>query len=150
LSPDIINNLSDTHPWLVLIVDKNLLLAGKIKYYSNQPLLGRGIKIYMLIYSWNVNGLRAVVKKGFGDFLKKESPDILCLQETKISHVAREKVEFDFPDYEEYLNAADRPGYSGTATLIKSGLAKNIKTKNKLPWDDEGRVQIFELLFSKR
>jgi hypothetical protein len=100
LSPDIINNLSDTHPWLVLIVDKNLLLAGKIKYYSNQPLLGRGIKIYMLIYSWNVNGLRAVVKKGFGDFLKKESPDILCLQETKISHVAREKVEFDFPDYE--------------------------------------------------
>jgi len=69
----------------------------------------------------------------------------LCLQETKISHSAREKVEFDFPGYEEYLNAAERPGYSGTATLIKSDLAKKIKQLPQLLWDNEGRVQIFEL-----
>ena len=56
----------------------------------------------MKIISWNVNGIRAVLKKGFLEFLKKEKPDILCLQEVKISDSAREKEEFDFPEYEEY------------------------------------------------
>jgi exodeoxyribonuclease III len=73
----------------------------------------------MKIISWNVNGIRAAVKNGFMDFLKKEKPDVLGLQEIKISHEARLKTEFDFRDYEEYWNPADRPGYSGTATLIR-------------------------------
>jgi exodeoxyribonuclease III len=118
----------------------------------------------MIIYSWNVNGLRAIVKKNFADFLKKESPDVLCLQETKISHSAREKVEFDFPGYEEYLHAADRPGYSGTATLIKTvgaplagaqrlrqgDIGQGAKGQGQalplrgLLWDNEGRVQTVE------
>lgn len=107
----------------------------------------------MYILSWNVNGLRSVVKKGFSDFLKKENPDILCLQETKISENARAKEEFDFPGYEEFLNPAQRPGYSGTAVLIRSvlvapensGATKTLRICQKLPWDDEGRIQALEL-----
>jgi exodeoxyribonuclease-3 len=74
----------------------------------------------MKIITWNVNGIRAIAKKGFKDFLKKEKPDILCLQEIKISDSARAQHEFDFADYEEYWNSAQRPGYSGTAILIKN------------------------------
>jgi exodeoxyribonuclease III len=102
----------------------------------------------MRIISWNVNGLRAVVKKNFNEFLEDEKPDILCLQETKISSSAREKEEFDFPGYEEFLNPAERPGYSGTATLIKPPFVKGGKGDfllSKLSWDDEGRVQTAEL-----
>ena len=101
----------------------------------------------MKIYSWNVNGLRAIMKKGFIGFLNKEKPDIFCLQETKISEIARAKEEFDFKDYEEYLHAAVRPGYSGTATLVKTELMKKneVLQVEKLDWDNEGRIQVFEL-----
>jgi exodeoxyribonuclease III len=71
----------------------------------------------MKIYSWNVNGLRAVLRKGnFQRFLAEHKPDILCLQETKAS---RDQVEFDHPDYEEYWNSAEKKGYSGTAVFTK-------------------------------
>jgi exodeoxyribonuclease-3 len=102
----------------------------------------------MRIISWNVNGLRAVVKKNFKEFLKGESPDILCLQETKISESARAKEEFDFPGYEEFLNPAQRPGYSGTAMLVKS---EKLKVKSYETgvgidgFDTEGRAQTVEL-----
>ncbi|MFH1823018.1 MAG: exodeoxyribonuclease III [Patescibacteria group bacterium] len=116
----------------------------------------------MKILSWNVNGIRAVVKKGFKDFLKKEKPDILCLQEIKISGSAREKEEFsskggpasgwDFLDYEEFWNSAERPGYSGTAVLVrrlKACLRSQVKSykvglNNKI-FDAEGRVQTMDL-----
>lgn len=95
------------------------------------------------LISWNINGLRAVVKKGFGDFLTKEKPDILGLQEIKIADTAREKAEFDFQKYEEFWNAGKRAGYSGTATFSK--------TKPLQAWigmgdgeDAEGRVQTLE------
>lgn len=68
------------------------------------------------LLSWNVNGLRAAIKKGFLDFVAKENPDILCLQETK---AMRDQVELDLPDYEEYWNSAERKGYSGTAIFTK-------------------------------
>jgi exodeoxyribonuclease III len=71
----------------------------------------------MKIYSWNVNGIRAVVKKGnFRPFIQKEQPDILCLQETKAQ---KGQAEIDLPDYEEYWNSADKKGYSGTAIFSK-------------------------------
>ena len=71
----------------------------------------------MKIYSWNVNGLRAVLKKGdFQKFLTEHNPDIICLQETKAS---REQVEVDFPQYEEYWCSAGRKGYSGTAIFTR-------------------------------
>ena len=71
----------------------------------------------MKVYSWNVNGIRAVLKKGsFQSFLKDHSPDILCLQETKAE---RGQVEIDLPDYKEYWNSAVKKGYSGTAIFSK-------------------------------
>jgi exodeoxyribonuclease-3 len=71
----------------------------------------------MKIYSWNVNGIRAVLKKGdFQRFLEKHDPDVLCLQETK-AH--RDQVEVDLPQYEEYWSSAEKKGYSGTAIFTK-------------------------------
>lgn len=71
----------------------------------------------MKIYSWNVNGIRAVMKKGdLERFLKQHDPDILCLQETKAS---KDQVEIDLPQYEEYWNSAEKKGYSGTAIFTK-------------------------------
>jgi len=101
----------------------------------------------MKIISWNVNGLRAVLKKGFLEFLNSENPDILCLQEIKISEAAIIKEKFDFANYQEYYFPAQRPGYSGTAIFIKEKLAVNIKVKNGFgtdEFDNEGRVQILE------
>lgn len=69
------------------------------------------------IISWNVNGLRAVNKKGmFLPFVEKYKPDILCLQETKAE---KGQVEIDLPEYEEYWNSAEKKGYSGTAIFSK-------------------------------
>lgn len=70
------------------------------------------------LYSWNVNGLRAVLKKGFETFLSEQQPDVICLQETKISADLIEN--FEFPDYPYcYWNCAEKKGYSGTAILCK-------------------------------
>jgi len=72
----------------------------------------------MKLYSWNVNGIRAVLNKGaLQDFLKKHDPDILCLQETK---AVREQFELDLPQYHEHFNSAVRKGYSGTAIFSKT------------------------------
>ncbi len=67
--------------------------------------------------SWNVNGLRACVKKGFLDFLAEESPDFLCLQETKMQ---AEQADFVIPEeYQQFWNSAEKKGYSGTAIFAK-------------------------------
>lgn len=69
------------------------------------------------LYSWNVNGIRAVINKGaFQAFVAKHQPDILCLQETK---AMQGQAEIDLPDYEEYWNSATKKGYSGTAIFTK-------------------------------
>lgn len=71
----------------------------------------------MKIYSWNVNGIRSVLRKGeLQKFLVAHQPDILCLQETKAE---RGQVEIDLPDYHEYWNSAVKKGYSGTAIFSK-------------------------------
>lgn len=95
-----------------------------------------------------------MVKKGFLDFLKKEKPDVLGLQEVKIHDLARAKEVFDFADYDEYWNSAERPGYSGTAVLVKSLPAGQAGEKLKVKsykngmgikkFDTEGRVQTLE------
>jgi exodeoxyribonuclease III len=70
------------------------------------------------LYSWNVNGIRAVLKKGvLQELLQSKNPDFLCLQETKAK---KDQVEVDFPDYQEVWNSADRAGYSGTAIFAKN------------------------------
>ncbi|MBI2485080.1 exodeoxyribonuclease III [Candidatus Uhrbacteria bacterium] len=69
------------------------------------------------IISWNVNGIRSVLRQGLSDFIKKHHPDILCLQETKAE---QGQAVVDLPDYEEYWNSAKkRKGYSGTAIFSK-------------------------------
>lgn len=71
----------------------------------------------MKLYSWNVNGIRAVIRKGdFGSFVDNHRPDVLCLQETK---AAVGQVEVDLPGYEEFWNSAERKGYSGTAVFSR-------------------------------
>jgi len=69
------------------------------------------------IYSWNVNGIRAVIKKGlFTPFIEAHQPDILCLQETKAE---REQVDIAVPGYHEFWNSAAKKGYSGTAIFSR-------------------------------
>ena len=71
----------------------------------------------MKIASWNVNGIRAALKKGaLQSFISDFRPDILCLQETK---AAQGQAEIDFPRYEEYWHSAEKKGYSGTAIFTK-------------------------------
>ena len=71
----------------------------------------------MKLYSWNVNGIRAVLKKGlFQPFLAAHEPDVLCLQETKAE---RGQLEIDLPGYHEYWNSAVKKGYSGTAIFAR-------------------------------
>ena len=70
----------------------------------------------MKLISWNVNGLRACLTKGFLDFVQLEQPDIMALQETKMQP---EQVNFDLPGYELYFNSAEKKGYSGTAVFLK-------------------------------
>ena len=105
----------------------------------------------MKIYSWNVNGILAVLKKEkFAPFIDAEQPDILCLQETK---ARQEQAEIELPDYEQFWYSADKPGYSGTAIFSKpkplqviNGLPEDITDKFKVSGDmygdpnKEGRV----------
>ncbi|MBX4201344.1 exodeoxyribonuclease III [Candidatus Saccharibacteria bacterium] len=84
----------------------------------------------MKIYSWNVNGIRAVINKGeFQKFIYKHDPDILCLQETKAQPG---QAEYDLPQYQEYWNSAEKKGYSGTLLFSKT---KPLQVINGLPDD---------------
>lgn len=101
----------------------------------------------MKLISWNVNGIRAVMKKNFREFLLTERPAVLCLQEVKISESSKNEAELDFPGYIEYWNCAQRPGYSGTAMLVREDLALPVSVINgfgQAKFDDEGRTQIAE------
>lgn len=96
----------------------------------------------MKIISWNVNGIRAVLNKGFQEFLDKHEPDILCLQETKAQ---KEQVEYDFAKYNEFWNSAEKKGYSGTSVFTKfppidTKLGMGIEEHDK-----EGRITTIEL-----
>lgn len=96
----------------------------------------------MKIISWNVNGLRAVLGKGFADFLEQSDIDMICLQEIK---ARAEQVPFEWPtEYHVYWNAADRPGYSGTLTATRQ-VPLSVSTGIGDPVGDaEGRVQTLE------
>lgn len=101
----------------------------------------------MKIISWNVNGVRAAAKKGLADFLASQKPDIIGFQETKISDSKKAEHDFDFKGYREYWFGAKRPGYSGTALLLRSDI-KVISFSSGFGediFDVEGRVQILEL-----
>jgi exodeoxyribonuclease-3 len=91
------------------------------------------------LISWNVNGIRAARKKGFDDFLASERPDVLCLQETKISDDL--VPDFAFEDYHHlYWNCAKKKGYSGTALLCREAPLEVRKGIGISKHDTEGRV----------
>ena len=71
----------------------------------------------MKLISWNVNGLRACMDKGFMDFFKEMDADVFCLQETKLQ---AGQIEMDLPGYYQYWNYAEKKGYSGTAMFTKT------------------------------
>ena len=92
----------------------------------------------MKLISWNVNGIRSVLKKGFVGFVKKEKPDVLCLQETKAP--AGAAVECGLTGYHVYWNSAPRAGYSGTAILSRTKPLQVTPGIGRAKHDGEGRV----------
>ena len=94
----------------------------------------------MNIISWNVNGIRAALKKGFLDWLSKESPDVLCLQETKISEDQLDEDLKSPSGYKTVWKSGEKRGYSGVTVFYKSE-PLNIITKFPSKYlNDEGRV----------
>ena len=97
----------------------------------------------MKLISWNVNGLRAAVQKGFLDYFKNENADIFCVQETKLQEG---QIELDLEGYHQYWNYAEKKGYLGTAIFTKK---KPIEVSYGLgieEHDKEGRVITLEIM----
>ncbi len=103
----------------------------------------------MKCISWNVNGIRAVEKKGeLQNFLENFSPDILSLQETKAKPEQMEFLEEVFPDYQKFYHSAEKPGYAGTAIWIKKDVFSEFSEVEFVQGfdkevdfnDDEGRI----------
>lgn len=95
----------------------------------------------MKLISWNVNGIRACLTKGFADFFKQEDADIFCLQETKCQP---EQIELKFEGYKSYWNSAEKKGYSGTAIFTKKEPINVTYGIGKEEHDKEGRVITLE------
>lgn len=95
----------------------------------------------MKLISWNVNGIRACVKKGFLDYFKSEDADIFCLQETKLQEG---QIELDLDGYHQYWNYAEKKGYSGTAIFTKKTPLNVYYGINMEQHDKEGRVITLE------
>lgn len=93
------------------------------------------------LISWNVNGLRAVVGKGFVDIFNELDADIFCLQETKLQ---AGQIELDLPGYEQYWNYAERKGYSGTAVFTRIHPLSAAYGMGIAGHDTEGRVITLE------
>jgi exodeoxyribonuclease III len=97
----------------------------------------------MRIISWNVNGIRSVFNKGFLEWITKESPDILCIQETKAQPDQFPKEILELKQYEIYHSYAHKKGYSGVTTFSKKKFL-DTKKSNIEAFDSEGRVLIHE------
>lgn len=91
----------------------------------------------MKLISWNVNGLRACIKKGFTEFFNDADADVFCIQETKLQEG---QVELLFPDYVQYWNSAVKKGYSGTAVFSKKQPVSAALGIGLEEHDQEGRV----------
>ena len=95
----------------------------------------------MKFISWNVNGLRACVGKGFLDFFKEADADIFCLQETKLQEG---QIDLELPGYHQYWNYAEKKGYSGTAIFSKEEASQVTCGIGVEEHDHEGRVITLE------
>lgn len=95
----------------------------------------------MKLISWNVNGLRACVEKGFLDFFKEADADFFCIQESKLQEG---QIQLDLPGYHQYWNYALKKGYSGTAIFAKHEPVSVMLGIGKEEHDKEGRVVTLE------
>ncbi|MBT2733127.1 exodeoxyribonuclease III [Carnobacterium sp. ISL-102] len=91
----------------------------------------------MKFISWNVNGLRAIIKKGFMEIFEELDADFFCLQETKLQEG---QIEFELPGYYTYWNYAEKKGYAGTAIFTKHKALSVVTGIGKPEHDQEGRV----------
>ena len=91
--------------------------------------------------SWNVNGIRACVQKGFMESFAELDADIFCLQETKLQ---AGQIELDLPGYHQYWNYAEKKGYSGTAVFTKEEPMSVFLGMDKPEHDTEGRLITLE------
>ena len=94
----------------------------------------------MKIISWNVNGIRACIQKGFNDFFNKENADIFCIQETKAQE---DQLNLSKEGYHYFINSADKKGYSGTLIYTKEKPLNVIYGINN-KYNDEGRIITLE------
>ncbi len=95
----------------------------------------------MKLVSWNVNGLRACINKGFNDFFTAAAADIVCLQETKMQ---QGQAEVNFPGYEQFWHSAEKKGYSGTAVFTKHQPLSVACGMGIAEHDQEGRIITLE------
>ncbi|MUV38353.1 Exodeoxyribonuclease III [Lentibacillus sp. JNUCC-1] len=95
----------------------------------------------MKLISWNVNGLRACVRKGFMDYFNTVQADIFCVQEIKLQEG---QIELDMPGYYQYWNYAERKGYSGTAVFTKYEPIDVLYGLGEAPSQSEGRIITLE------
>ena len=98
----------------------------------------------MRLYSWNVNGWRAALRKGLRDWVDKAQPDVLCIQESKADPDKLALAERELPGYHADWAVAERPGYSGVATFSRSSLALRQRGLGKPEYDREGRVLVHD------
>ncbi len=96
----------------------------------------------MKLISWNVNGLRAIIGKGFAEIFKALDADCVCLQETKIQ---QGQIEVEFEGYTSYFDYAERKGYSGTATWTRGGAKPSRRGIGVERHDHEGRAVTVDL-----
>ena len=118
-----------------------LILFSKITHsVSNNNNFTRRMFMKKFI-SWNVNGIRACVQKGFLDSFKELDADIFCLQETKLQ---AGQIDLDLPGYHQYWNYAEKKGYSGTAVFTKEEPVSVFLGMDKPEHDSEGRLITLE------
>ncbi len=98
----------------------------------------------MKLYSWNVNGIRAVQKKGFVDWVLQETPDVLCLQETKAHFYQLDEELTNIEGYYSYWNAPARKGYSGVTTYTREKPVSVWYGIGVDRYDEEGRMIVTE------
>ncbi len=96
----------------------------------------------MRLVSWNVNGIRSAIQKGFWDWLAADQPDILCLQETRIHPDQLTKAMLAPAGYQAFWHSAERKGYSGVATLCRKKPLRVQEGMDQPLFDAEGRVLI--------
>ncbi|MCH7225557.1 exodeoxyribonuclease III [Haloferula sp. A504] len=97
----------------------------------------------MKLVSWNVNGIRACLGKGLGDFLQTTAPDVLCLQETK-ARPDQVQLPLEFGGYHGFWNSAEKPGYSGVAVFSRTEPLSVEVGMQRPEHDSEGRVITLE------